>query len=78
MNDFFLAAVHISGGNIVQAIVWLVVGALIFFLCRWALGEIGLPEPFAKIANVLLILVVLIVCINALLMIAGTPLFSLG
>lgn len=73
-----LAAVSISGGSIAQAIIWFVVAFLIYFLIKWALTEIGLPEPFAKIAHVLLILVVLILCINALLMIAGTPFIRFG
>lgn len=71
--SILLAAVVLSGGGILQAIIWFVVAALIYFLVKWALSEIGLPEPFAKIAHVLLILIVLVLCVNALLMIAGTP-----
>jgi hypothetical protein len=78
MSLLFLSAVQISGGSILQAIIWFAVAGLIFWLCKWALGEIGLPEPFNKVANVLLILIVLVLCINALLMIAGVPFLRLG
>jgi hypothetical protein len=78
MSTLFLSAVVMSGGTILQAIVWFVVAALIYFLIKWALTEIGLPEPFARIAHVLLILVVLILCINALLMLVGSPFIRLS
>lgn len=78
MNLLLLSAVQVSGGPILQAIIWFVVAALIYFLLKWALAEIAPPEPFAKIAHVLLILVVLILCINALLMIVGTPFIRVG
>lgn len=71
METLMLAA--ISGNAVVNAIIWLVIGALIYFVCDWGLKKIGLPEPFAKIAVVLLVLLVVVVLVNALLTLVGKP-----
>lgn len=63
----------ISGETLIQALIWIVVAGLVFWILNWAIAKIGLPEPFAKIAMVLLVLIVVIVAINALLLIAGHP-----
>lgn len=75
--SLFLAAT-ISGSVILNVIIWLVVAGLIYWLLTWALGAIGLPEPFAKIANIILILLVVIVVINALLTLVGSPFITFG
>lgn len=71
MNHLMLAA--IDGGHVVEAIIWLVVAGLVFWLLQWALDKIALPEPFNKIATVLLILLVVVVVINALFLLVGKP-----
>lgn len=63
----------ISGSAVVNAIIWLVIGALIYFVVDWGLKKIGLPEPFNKIATVLLVLVVVVILANALLTLVGKP-----
>lgn len=45
-------------------IVVIVVGLLVW-LALWALGEIGIPEPFNKIAKVLIIVIAVIYILNA-------------
>lgn len=65
MDTLFLAA--ISGEAVMMCIVWLVIGALIYFVLDWGLKKIALPEPFNKIAVVLLVLLVVVVLVNALL-----------
>lgn len=47
-------------------LVKLVIAALIAYVAFWALGKIGLPEPFGKIALVIIVLVVAIYCIMLL------------
>lgn len=69
MDTLMLAA--ISGNAVVNAIIWLVIGALIWFVVDWGLKKIALPEPFNKIATVLLVLLVVIVLVNALLTLVG-------
>lgn len=69
--DLFFAA--ISGNAVVTAIIWLVIGALIYFIVDWGMKKIGLPEPFNKIAQVLLVLLVVVILVNALLTLVGKP-----
>jgi hypothetical protein len=52
----------------------LVVVGTIFFVLWWALGKIGLPEPFNKIATVLIVVLCAIFIINILLGLLGHPL----
>ncbi len=57
-------------------VVWLSVAGLLYWLVTWALGQIGIPEPFNKVIRVVLILVVFLICLNALLSLAGHGLVS--
>lgn len=70
MTLFFAA---ISGNTLLTAILWLVVGALIYFVLDWGIKRVGIPEPFNKIVQVLLVLFVVAVVINALLVLVGKP-----
>lgn len=64
-----LAALSLSG--LVPLIIWLVVAGLIFWLLTWLVNYVALPEPFAKIARVLIAVVAVIMVINALLSLTG-------
>jgi hypothetical protein len=44
----------------------IVIAALIAYVAFWALGKIGLPEPFGKVALVIIVLVVAIYVITLL------------
>jgi hypothetical protein len=72
--DLLFAA--ISGEAVVNALIWLVIGALIFFVVNWGLTKIALPEPFNKIATVLLVLLVVVIIVNGLLTLAGHPIIK--
>ena len=66
----------ISISAAVTVVVYLVVAGLIFWLLWWALDRIAPPEPFLKIAEVVLILLAVLVAIGILLsLVQGTPLF---
>lgn len=70
----FLAAVAVSDmGNL---LIQIVIAGLIVWLLFWFIGWVGLPEPFAKVAKVLVGLVTLIFLINVLLSIGGHPLVN--
>lgn len=71
MNTLALIAV-ISGASLVQLLIQLVVVGLIAWLLIWFLGWVGLPEPFAKVARVVIGLVILVFLINLLLGIGGS------
>ena len=62
-----LAATVISGSGLVNALIILVVAALIFWVIHWFIRYVGVPEPFAKIIRVVLGLVALLFLINFLL-----------
>jgi hypothetical protein len=66
----------ISGNALLTALIWIVVAGLIYWLLDWAITKIGIPQPFAKIAHVVLIILVVLMVINALLMLVGHPLVT--
>lgn len=63
----------ISGSNVLTALIWVIVAAVIFWLCNWLIGYIGIPEPFNKVAKVIIAVAAVIFLVNALLTIAGHP-----
>lgn len=66
------ATVSIEG--LVSLLIWLVVVGMILWLCWWFIGYIGLPEPFAKVAHVIIGLFAFIILLYLLLGILGpTP-----
>lgn len=72
MNAIILAA--ISGSSLVNAVVWILIAAVIYFILNWAVEKIGLPEPFHKIVTIIIVIGVALLLINALLTLAGHPL----
>lgn len=65
----------ISGQALFEALIWLVVVALICWVLWWFIGYCGIPEPFNKVARVIVALFAVIVVINVLLTLAGHPIF---
>ncbi len=66
--------ISISGA--VHLILYLVIGGLIFWLLYFLINYINPPEPFKKIANVILVVLAVLVCIGVLLsLLGGQPLF---
>ncbi len=53
-------------GGLLSLLVTLVIVGLIFWLLWWFLGTIGLPEPFGKVATVILALAAVIFLIGIL------------
>lgn len=52
--------------DLIGIIEYLVIWGLILYVLWWALGKIGLPEPFNKIALVVLVLLTVVVLLNLL------------
>lgn len=71
-----MAAVSLSGGNLLSLVVYLVIGGLIFWMIWWFIGYVGVPEPFNKVIRVIVGLAALIFVVNLLLGLIGTPLFK--
>lgn len=63
----------ISLSAIVPVIVQLVIAGLIFWLLWWLVVFTNPPEPFQKVAKVLLAIVAVLVVIGLLLTISGGP-----
>lgn len=61
----------ISGESIIKLVVTLVIGALIYWVITWALGQFKLAEPFATVIRVLVVLAVAVFLIDALLAVSG-------
>lgn len=64
----------ISSSALVALLVQLVIFGLIMWVLWWGLAKIGLPEPFAKIATVVLVLITVLFLVNILLGLGGHPL----
>jgi uncharacterized membrane protein YtjA (UPF0391 family) len=50
---------------------------MVLWLLWWLIGYAGLPEPFSKIARVVLAVIAVLMLINLLLGLIGTPLLTL-
>lgn len=61
----------ISGSQLLNSFVILVVAALVFWLVLWFVRYVGIPEPFNKVIRVIVGLVALIFLINFLLGLIG-------
>lgn len=69
------APVVVSGDNLINSIIWLVISGLIIGLLFWFVDYVKLVEPFNKVCKVLLALVAILILINFLLGLAGHPIF---
>lgn len=66
----------ISLGSLTAVVIYLIVAGLIWWILFWAVRTIDPPQPFKKVAEVVLVLVVVLVIIGALLsLVSGQPLF---
>jgi uncharacterized protein YhhL (DUF1145 family) len=64
----------LSASVFVSFLIYLIVGGLICYLLWWLIGFINLPEPFAKVARIIVAVVAVLFLINLLLGLVGTPL----
>lgn len=69
------AAVNVSAEALISLLLWIVIAGLIFWLLWWLVGYVGLPEPFNKVARVVLAVAAVLFLISLLLGLAGHPLF---
>lgn len=58
---------------IITLLLWLIVAGVVFWLLNWLIDYVGLPDPFRKVAKVILAVVAVLVVLNALLGLLGTP-----
>lgn len=66
--------ISISGA--VTIILYLIIAGIVFWLLWWLVNYVAPPEPFRKIANVILAILAVLVVIGILLsLVGGQPLF---
>lgn len=63
----------IAGSGLLGLLITIIVVGLVFYLLYWLLGQIGLPEPFNKVALVILALVAVVFLIDVVMGISGGP-----
>ncbi len=61
----------ISLGSLVGVVIYLVVAGLVMWLLLWLLDYIAPPEPFNKIARVVIVVFAVLVIIGVLLNLVG-------
>ena len=57
----------------IELLIYLVVWGLVLYVLWWAIGALALPEPFSKIATVLLVVLTVAVLLNLLFGFVATP-----
>jgi hypothetical protein len=66
----------ISLSGAVNVVVYLIVAGLIFGLLFWLVSYVGMPQPFDKVARVVLAVLAVLVLIGLLLsLVTGQPIF---
>ncbi|PYS91099.1 MAG: hypothetical protein DMF62_03070 [Acidobacteria bacterium] len=65
----------ISNNAAVNSLIYLICIGIVFWLLWWLIQYVGLPEPFAKVAKVILAVAAVLILINILLGFAGHPIF---
>lgn len=70
-----ILAINMTSGFI-AALVWIIIAALFFFIGKWAIGYIGVEEPFLKICKVVLVIGVIVFLLNAVFVLVGHPFIS--
>ena len=69
-----LEVAMIAGSALLSLLISLVVAGLIFWLLYWLIGVCGLPEPFNKVAVIVLSLAAVVYLIDLLMGMNGHPL----
>ncbi len=62
--------------GLLSLVVTIIIVGLIFWLIWWFLGQVGLPEPFNKVASVVLALAAIVFLIG--LLTGSVPMVKLG
>ena len=76
VSPLAFGAINLSLSALVEVIIYLLIVGGVLWLLLWLVGYIGLPEPFAKVAKIIIMVVGVLICINVLLSFAGSPIFN--
>lgn len=61
----------VSGEQLLNALVYLVVWGIIVFVLNWGLHKINPGEPWMKVGTVILVILTVVVVVNVLLSLVG-------
>ena len=73
-----MAAINLSLQGLVELVIYLAIVGGVLWLLLWLISYIGLPEPFAKVAKIIIMIVGVLILINVLLGFAGHPVVRLN
>jgi len=71
-----LYAAALTGRNILLWLIYIIVAGLVWWLLSWLVDYCGLPQPFNKVAKVILAVVAVLFLINAIMSAVGSPLMT--
>jgi len=74
--DFLNFLAMVSGEQLLNALLILVVWGVIMWILWWGLGKIAPPEPWMKVGTVILVIITVVVLVNILLSLIGHPLIK--
>jgi hypothetical protein len=64
---------QIAGSHLLYVLLSLLIIGVIFWLLFWLVNYVALPEPFNKVAHIILAITAVIILVNALLSLIGKP-----
>ena len=73
-----LGAVNLSLQSLVELVIYLMVTGGIVWLLLYLIGYLGVPQPFAKVAKGIIMVVAVLILINVLLGFVGSPIFTIN
>ena len=76
-SPFAYAAINLSIAGLVELILYLCIVGGVVWLLLWIIGYVGIPEPFAKVAKIIIMVFAVLLLINLLLGFLGTPMFTI-
>lgn len=63
-------------GSLLHAVMVLIVAGVVCYLIWWLIGYCGIPEPFNKVARVIVAVAAVFICIAVLMsLVGGVPVF---
>ena len=71
------AAINLSLAGLVELIIYLCIVGGVVWLLLWLIGYLAVPEPFSKVAKIIIMVFCVLLLINLLLGFLGTPIFTL-
>lgn len=63
----------IEAESLIGSVLFIIVLGVVFWLLFWLIGYLAPPEPFAKVAKVILAVAAVLILINCLLSMVGHP-----